>query len=245
MKILLFFILGLFFASGAGAQSKPGAVSPPVLPGQVEKTAKFHKIYLEEGLSAEWEGSRIVLKSPTQASLATADLAASPEKSGAASVLDGAVAEQDLGGSLKKKAPLAHKNPRFRDIQVPKGGDPLKASGKKPVKVSEEKSGDGTTTTTEYPDGTKSVLYVSPSLKEESAYNQKGDAIWRNLEGDAQGLHFKKTQWEDGSRIWEYSNPKGTLSISWDQERKVSFVAFLNAKGELIKEVACQGGSCE
>jgi len=239
MKLLFFlsFFLTLPFLVHAQA--------PLPMPGQVEKLGKGYKIYLEDGLWAEWEGSRIVLKGPTNPSAAVGDLSSPPEKSATASPLGGEVEEQDLGGSLKKKAPLAHKNPRFRDIQVPRGGDPLKASGKKPVKVSEEKTGDGTTTTTEYPDGSKSIVFLSPSFKEESSYNREGHPVWRNIEGEVQGLKFKKTQWEDGSRIWEYFNAKGTLSILWDQERKVSFVSFLNAKGELVKEVSCQGGACE
>src|SRR4030095_13322160 len=246
MKLFLFFILALLPSPFLRADTKTAAAPALLnLPGQVEKVGNLHKIYLAAGLWAEGEGNRIALNSLAKPSVAAADLSASPEKSSVASPLGGDVLEQDLGGSLKKKAPLAHKNPLFRDIQVPQGGDPLKASGKKPIKLSEEKTADGTTTTTEYPDGSKSVLYVSPSLKEESAYNRKGDIIWRNMEGEVQGLRFKKTQWEDGSRVWEYSNAKGTLSVLWDQERKVSFVSFLNVKGDLIKEVACQNGSCE
>src|SRR4030095_16291347 len=221
MKSILFFILALSFLPVAQAKAKEGALSsaaPLAIPGQVEKVGNLYKIYLEDGLWAEWAGSRILLKSPLNPSLASADLAAPAEKMGGGSSLGGGVEEQDLGGGSKKKPPLAHKNPKFRDIQVPRGGDPFKASGKKPMKVSEEKTDDGTTTTTEYPDGSKSLVFVSPSLKEESAFNQKGDVVWRNLEGSVQGLNFKKTQWEDGSRIWEYSNPKGTFSIQWDQD---------------------------
>jgi hypothetical protein len=247
--LLLILMFSISISSMAGERKRETPLSLPAasgLPGQIEQAGNLTRIYFEDGILVEWSGTRAVLKDAKNQSISV-QFNAIPEKQTFREMMGEEVTEQDLGGSSKKKTPLAYKNPRFRNISLPQvREDPLKAAKMKPAKVKEEKMLDGgAMTTTEYPDGSRGVVYVSPSLKEESSFNKKGDLVWRNLEGEEKGLRFKKTQWEDGSTIREYANPQGILSVLFDQERKVTFFSFLNPERQAVKEVVCQTGECE
>src|SRR5262245_57159156 len=247
MKVILILLVILVFSvSSMAAEGKKEAPPPTGLPGQMEQVGALTRIYFEEGVSVEWSGAAATLRDVKNGAFSVS-WAAVPEKQTFGEISGEQVTEQDLGGTSKKKAPLAYKNPRFRNISLPPAReDPLKAAKLKPAKVTEEKTPDGgVMTTTEYPDGSRGVALISSALKEESSYNKKGDLVWRNLEGEEKGFHFKKTQWEDGSTVREYSNSKGTLSVLFDQERKITFFSFLNPERQVIKEIVCQKGECE
>jgi hypothetical protein len=246
LKVFSFLILFLLSSFFLFAKERKSPLLPQTgTPGQIEEKGESRKIYFEENVSLEWSGSQLVLQDG-KAKVIRVDLSTSPEKLGAREGWGEKVVEQDLGGTSKKKAPLAYKNPKFREIRVPGGENPLKGAGMKPARVSEETTSEGgKIVTTDYPDKSKSVVSTSATLKEESSYNKKGELIWRNIEGEDHGIHFKKTQWEDGSLIREYSRPQGVVSVVFDVEKNNYTFSFLNPNREVIKEVVCMSGSCE
>jgi hypothetical protein len=220
-------------------------LSPGGVPGQIIDASGGQKIYFESGIVVEWSGNDLTLTDGAKKVLKI-NLTESPEKATAREMLGEEVMERDLGGSSKKKAPLAYKNPKIRNIKLPTGGDPLKTSGMQPSKVSEEKTPEGgTVTTTEYPDGSKNVVYVASNLKEENSFDKKGTLIYRNLEGEEKGLKYKKTQWEEGSSSREYSKTQGTLSMVYDAQKGIFIFSILNGNREVVKEVNCVKGECE
>ncbi|MFO1518612.1 MAG: hypothetical protein U1F57_02940 [bacterium] len=245
-KIIL---LGLFLSLSFSAFSKDKKsqeITPETggVPGQIGVSGNGYTIYFEGGVIAEWFGSKITLKDAKKS--LPVNLKESVEGPGAKESLGGQIIEQDLGGTRKKKAPLAYKNPKVREIKLATGGDPLKSSGMQPSKVSEEKTPEGgTVTTSDYPDGSKNVVYASPNLKEENSYDKQGTLVWRNMEGEDKGLRYKKTQWEEGSLIREFSNVEGTLSMVFDAQRDLYTFTFLNSKQETVKEIVCRKGECE
>lgn len=247
LKILLIFILSIFSSLSFSVESSSDdvfIVPPGGVPGQIDALGEVRQIYFPGDISVDWSGSRFVLKDQKQSSLIV-NFEGAGEKTKARELLGESVEEQDLGGSLKKKAPLAFKNPKVRNILVPKGGNPLKELGMQPSKVVEGQADGGKVVNSDYPDGSKSMSYTSPNLKEENTYNRFGVLTWRNIEGEDKGVKFRKTQWEDGSTIQEYSRPQGTLSVVYDVDRDAYTYSFLNSNRELIKEIICQSGSCE
>ncbi len=250
-KVLLFIGFYSFFSIGFApcgtAQEASDLVPDGGVPGQIDPVSGGSKIYFESQIHVEWIGDVFTLIGKDLKRLSFS-LSGTAIPQTAREKLGEKVEEQDLGGTLKKNAPLAYKNPKVRTIKLPQGGDPLKTSGMQPMKEINEKTPEGgSLVTVQYADESKSISYQLkfPFLKEESSYNKKGDLIWRNIETDAEGYRVKKTQWEDGSVIREYTNKAGTLSVTYDNERNIYHFAFLNSKREVIREANCQEGVCE
>lgn len=217
------------------------------VPGQILEEGINRKIYFENGIYVDWSGPNLSLRNSDLKEIFSVNLNTGVEKKSARESLGNQIEEQDLGGKLKKKAPLAYKNPVFRDIKVPRGSDdPLKSLGMQPSKVEEKNTPDGgKEVSTEYPDGSKGIVYTNAGFKEESSYNKKGDVIWMNIEGQEKGLKFRKTQWQDGSLIREYSSNEGVLSVVFDSDGSTQTFSFLKPDREVLKEATCQAGSCE
>lgn len=232
---------------GASNASEEVPVPSGGVPGQILEQAGGRRIYFEYGVFIDWNGPNLALKDASSKNLLAVNLSSGIEKKSARQELGDQIVEQDLGGTLKKKAPLAYKNPVFRDVKVVRGNDdPLKSSGLQVTRVDEKTLPDGgKETITEYSDGSKSIVYQSPSLKEESSYNKKGDIVWLNLEGQEAGLKFKKTQWQDGSLIREYSMNDGILSVVHDADGNTQTFSFLKPDRSVLKEATCHAGICE
>ncbi len=240
---LSFFLLFM----GVGFGQELVSIPEGGVPGQIDELQGGKRIYFEGGVFVDWLGTQLTLVDSHQNHLAVA-LDATVQKQTAREKLGEQVMETDLGGNLKKTAPLAYKNPKVREIKLPQGGDPLKTSGVQITKSLQEKTTEGgVVSTTEYADGSKSVSYLlkTPYLKEESSFSKTHVLIWRNIEGEVQGLKFKKTQWEDGSVIREYSQAEGIVSAVFDEQRKTYTFSFLNPKREVVGEFSCTGGLCE
>jgi|GEM_PF-3072542 len=246
-------ILGIIFLFLAPLLSAKEALEEELVipmggvPGQIVEEGVSRKIFFENGISVEWKGLQLILRDQNLKQIDQVNLQDTSQKEAAKQALGTEVIEQDLGGALKKKAPLAYKNPLFREIKVPRGAeDPLKSSGMQPSKVSEQNTPEGgKEIVTEYPDGSKSVSYNSAQLKEESSFNKKGELVWRNIEGVDRGYKFKKTQWQDGSLIREFSTSDGILSVVFDADGRNQTFSFLRPNREIIKEESCQNGNCE
>ncbi len=246
-KFLLLLFLLLFPSTFLFSKEDPLMISEGGVPGQVEVSGENFKIYFEYDLSVEGTGNRVTLKDGSKNTVLSLDLSSTPEKATARQLWGEAVGEQDLGGKSKKKAPLAYKNPKFRSITLPHGDEKsLKNEGASPSKTSQEKTPEGgTITTLDYADGSKTVSYQLKNFKEETNYDQEGRLISRTLAGETQGIAFKKTQWEDGSLIREFSKPQGIIIEVFDQQKNVYTFSFLNANRDLLKEITCQKGRCD
>ncbi len=236
MLFLLRGALSLFFICLSFSLSAKDEISDDLVfiptggvPGQILEEGPAKKIYFENGVFVEWSGQNLVLKDANAKAVLAVNLSSGVEKTSAREALGDQVMEQDLGGTLKKKAPLAYKNPVFRDIKVLRGSDdPLKSSGIQASQVNEKTTPEGgKEVITDYSDGSKGVVYTYAGLKEESSYNKKGDVVWMNLEGQDKGFKFKKTQWQDGSLIREFSTSDGILSVVYDVDGSTQTFSFL------------------
>ncbi len=202
-----------------------------------------NKISIGEGYFLTWRQNAVDLVGlPNLPSIHVDFNESAPKKEN--SVLETGVQEQDLGGNLKKKAPLAYKNPRVRNIQMAQGGDPSQVKGMSPKKITEVPTGSGKETTLEYGDGSKEVIVDSPSGREENFYDRKGAWVWKRTESESQGIKIKKTEWQDGSVISDYSNNSGLVSVIRDQERHTVTISFLNNSKKLIREFVCESNMC-
>lgn len=246
LTLFLTFLLNSFLALPLKADD---FVLPPTggVPGQILEEGVLKKIYFENGVWVEWSGQNLTMKDANAKAILSVNLSSGIEKNSARENLGEEVVEQDLGGTLKKKAPLAYKNPVFRDIKVLRGSDdPLKSSGIQVSQVNEKVTPEGgKEVTTLYADASKNVVYTFAALKEESSYDKKGDIIWVNLEGQDKGLKFKKTQWQDGSLIREFSTSDGILSVVYDVAGSTQSFSFLKPDRSILKEATCQQGICE
>lgn len=217
------------------------------VPGQVLSHGSSKKIYFESSLSAECqEGQWKVLDKNQKVSLSVSVLG-TQEKRTLREKLGEQIVEEDLGGTLKKQAPLAGKNLKVREVHYERlRKNPLKDAGMEPSKVEEQEMQSGKQIITQYPDESKSIQFISSDLKVESSYNRKGIMVWRFIEGSSEGVSFKRTQWEDGSQIQEYQCGGGTLVAVVDvRSGQVSF-SVLNKAQETLGEVSCSGnGNCD
>lgn len=254
MSFFLRWVLSLFFICLSFSLFGKDEISDDVVlipvggvPGQILEEGPSKKIYFENGVFVEWSGQNLSLKDSNGKEVVGVNLSSGIEKTSARQSLGDEVVEQDLGGTLKKKAPLAYKNPVFRDIKVLRGSDdPLKSSGIQASQVNEKTTPEGgKEIITDYSDGSKGILYTYAGLKEESSYNKKGDVVWLNLEGQDKGFKFKKTQWQDGSLIREFSTADGILSVVYDVDGSTQTFSFLKPDRSILKEATCQQGLCE
>lgn len=248
-SFLVFFLFSISFLQSLKAADDEDTVPIPSggVPGQIDEAATGRRIYFENGILIDWSGQNLSLKNAQLKEVLMVNLSSGSSKQSARESLGDQVVEQDLGGKLKKKAPLAHKNPVFRDIKVLRGTeDPLKSSGMQAMKVNEKTTPEGgKEITTEYSDGSKSIVYTHASFKEESSFDKKGDIVWMNIEGQEKGFKFKKTQWQDGSLIREYITSEGVLSVVFDSDGSTQSFSFLKPDREVINEVTCNAGNCE
>jgi len=222
-----------FFISQSMGKSKP----------ENAESGGANKISTEEGYSLIWQGNSVeLLGLPNFSRILVNFTEVLPKKEPPS--LGASVEEQDLGGNLKKKAPLAYKNPRFRNIQMAQGGDPSLVKGMSPKKVTELPKDSGKETTLEYGDGSKEIILESSLGREENFYDRKGAWVWKKTEKESQGIKIKKTQWQDGTVISEYANTLGLVSFLQDQERKILTVSFLNNNKNLLKEFVCENNVC-
>ncbi len=238
--VLVFFLnLLLTFSCFAQETSPEGGV-----PGQIIDINGVKNIYFESDVYVEWKGRDFTLKDTKNNVI---KISLQNVKKSSSSSIDSGLIENDLGGSAKKKAPLAYKNPKVGNTVVTKStSDPLKNTALKITKNTQEKTLEGgELSSIEYEDGSKNITYLSKTLKEESSYDSRGILVWRNIEGEDQGLKFKKTQWEDGSVIREYNQADGSLSVISDVQKNTQTFSFLSSNKELIDEVTCNQGSCE
>ncbi|MBF0491943.1 MAG: hypothetical protein HQM15_04105 [Deltaproteobacteria bacterium] len=238
--ILVFFLnLLLTFSGFAQENSLDTGV-----PGQIRDLNGVKQLYFESEVRVEWKGKEFSLRD-FKNNVIKINLQNGKKTSGMG--IDSGLIENDLGGSSKKKAPLAYKNPKLGNTIVSKATtDPLKNTGLKITKNTQEKTAEGgSLNTVEYEDSSKNISYLSKTLKEESSFDSRGVLVWRNIEGEDQGLQFKKTQWEDGSVIREYHNAEGGLSVVSDVQKNTQTFSFLNSEKDLIEEVVCNQGSCE
>ncbi len=249
LNLSLFFLFLISFSSLAKAADDEDIVPIPTggVPGQIDEGATGKRIYFENGILVDWSGQNLSLKNTQLKEILVVNLSSGAVRKNARESLGDQVVEQDLGGKLKKKAPLAYKNPVFRDIKVLRGTeDPLKSSGMQAMKVNEKTTPEGgKEVTTEYSDGSKSIVYTHVSLKEESSIDKKGDIVWMNIEGQDKGFKFKKTQWQDGSLIREYITSEGILSVVFDSDGTTQTFSFLKPDREVLKEATCNAGNCE
>ncbi len=245
--IFIFSSLFLNLSLLQAASSEEVPIPMGGVPGQISEEGGVKRIYFENATYVDWSGQSISLKDANNKEVLAVNLSSGVEKKSARQSLGDQVIEQDLGGTLKKKAPLAYKNPVFRDIKVPRGTeDPLKSSGIQVTNVSEKNMPEGgKEVTTSYADGSKGIVYTLGTFKEESSFNKKGDIVWLNLEGQEHGFKFRKTQWQDGSLIREFSTADGILSVTYDQAGGNLSFSFLKPDRESLKEVSCQNGICE
>lgn len=235
------------FLIGIGPLSPLTAQESSKLPSffQLESRGNLQKIQLAWGFAVEWSGSQITLQTTHQKPALRLDLQQRPPKESARAKLGEKIEEQDLGGSLKKRPPLARKNPKFRTVRFVGSENPLKAANLKPQKIIEETQGEFQIQTLLYPDGSKTIRKVSSEFSEESALNRKGKLVWRKQEGKVQDLHWAKTEWEDGSLIFELSRQEGVVSIVQDSSQSLWTYSFLNAQRELLQEIRCSKESCD
>ncbi len=230
MVVILF---SYFFISQSIGKSKPENAG----------SEGGNKISTEEGYFLIWQGSAVELSGlPNLPRVRVNFNEVLPKKE--VPSLGAPVEEQDLGGNLKKKAPLAYKNPRFRNIQMAQGGDPSLVKGMSPKKVTEVPKDSGKEITLEYGDGSKEIILESPLGREENFYDRKGAWVWKKTEKESQGIKIKKTQWQDGTVISEYANASGVVSFLRDQERNILTVSFLNNNKNLLKELVCENNVC-
>lgn len=246
LSFFLFFFPSFIFATEQNLEDSLWIPTGGV-PGQILEEATSKKIYFENGIFVEWSGQNLVLKDAKAKETLAINFSSGIEKVSARQSLGDEVLEQDLGGTLKKKAPLAYKNPVFRNIKVQRGSDdPLKSSGIQVSQVNEKSTPEGgKEVVTVYADASKGIVYTYDGFKEESSYDKKGDIVWVNLEGQEKGIKFKKTQWQDGSLIREFSTSDGILSVVYDVNGGSQTFSFLKPDRSILKEATCQQGICE
>ncbi len=239
-KIFFFFLLiiPIFFIQN------PLFSAEEKLLGQVEKKGNIFLIPFEFENLILWQKEKFVLQNKLRANTINVSFLQTSEKQTESE--NKTIVETDLGGSSKKKAPLAYKNPRVKNIKIGQTENPFKKNGIQLLKTTTETDSEGNQiTTSTYADGSKTVSRTSKDRKEESSYNKKGILVWHHIEGKESELKYNMTEWEDGSIIREYSKPEAILSTVYDTEKKNLTFSFLNSNRETIREITCTMENCE
>lgn len=212
--------------------------------GQVEKKGNNYQIPFEFENLILWQKEKFILQNKLRGNTIHISLLETSAKQTDSE--NKTIVETDLGGNSKKKAPLAYKNPRVKNIKMGPTENPFKKNGIQLLKTTTETDAQGDQiTTSTYADGSKSISRISKNRKEESSYNKKGILTWHHIEGKESELKYNITEWEDGSILREYSKPEAILSTVYDTEKKNLTFSFLNSNREMIKEISCTVESCE
>jgi hypothetical protein len=239
----LVLLLSLFFsAASLAAKDKPAAALPP-LPGELRQASGGTQIYLEGGRSLLWsEPGILVLRDSKKTVVAEVSLSAAAVHESGAQAMGLTVEETDLGGSMssKKKYLSGKKAPTGRQLAAGAvGGAPLGGGQEQKANV------DGVPMSwTSYSNGSSLWRIQWPDREEELFFDRKKSLIYSRQSRKQGPFAVVLKQFADGSYQRYFQRESGEVQVTFDAGDKSYRIAFLNGKGETLKELSC-GDSCE
>ena len=231
----------LLFAPPLTAKEATSALPP--LPGQLKSGPGGTQIFLESGRYLTWsEQGALVLRDAKKTVLAEVALSAKASRESGAEAMGLTVEETDLGGSMssKKKYLSGKKAPTGRRLAAGSvGGAPLEGGQEQKANV------EGVPMSwTNYSNGSSLWRIQWPDREEELFFDRKKSLIY-NQQSRKQGpFAVTLKQFADGSYQRYFQRETGEVQITFDAGDQSYRIAFLNGKGETLRELNC-GESCE
>ncbi len=235
-------LLFLLAAAPTAAKEKPAASLPP-LPGELRSGSGGTQIYLEGGRTLLWsEQGGLSLRDAKKAVLAQVSLSAAAAHQSGAEAMGLTVEETDLGGSMssKKKYLSGKKAPTGRRLAAGSvGGAPLEGGQEQKGTVD-----DVPMTWISYSNGSSLWRIQWAEHEEELFFDRKRSLIY-NQQSRKQGpFAVTLKQFADGSYQRYFQRESGEVQVIFDAGDTSFRIAFLNAKGETLRELNC-GETCE
>ncbi|HKX12046.1 MAG TPA: hypothetical protein VJP40_02750 [bacterium] len=235
-------LLMLLAAAPLAAKEKAGVSLPP-LPGELRGGSGATQIYLEGGRTLLWsEQGQLSLRDAKKAVLAEVSLSAKASHQSGAEAMGLAVEETDLGGSMssKKKYLSGKKAPTGRRLAANSvGGAPLEGGQEQQGTV------DGIPMTwISYSNGASLWRIQWADGEEELFFDRKRSLIYNQQSRKRGAFTVTLKQFADGSYQRYFQRDLGEVQVIYDIDDTSFRIAFLNAKGETLRELNC-GETCE
>ncbi|HKY63901.1 MAG TPA: hypothetical protein VJR29_10810 [bacterium] len=227
----------LLAATPLAAKDKAAAALPP-LPGELRSGSGGAQIFLEKGRSLLWsEQGQLSLRDAKKAVLAEVSLSDKAAHESGAEAMGLAVEETDLGGSMssKKKYLSGKKAPTGRRLAAGSvGGAPLEGGNEQKSVV------DGIPMTwISYSNGSSLWRIQWPDREEELFFDRKRTLIYNQQTRKQGPFAVTLKQFADGSYQRYFQRDSGEVQVIFDTGDTSYRVAFLNAKGEVLRELDC------
>ena len=235
-------LLFLLTSNPLPAKEKAATALPP-LPGEIRSASGGIQIYLEGGRVLNWsdQGS-LTLRDAKKTVLAEVVLSAKARHESGAEAMGLAVEETDLGGSMsaKKKYLSGKKAPTGRTLAAGAvGGAPLEGGQEQKATV------DGVPMTwISYSNGS-SLWRIDWGNREEELFFDRKRTLIYNQQSRKQGPYsVVLKQFADGSYQRYFQRDSGEVQVIFDSGDMSYRLAFLNGKGETLRELSCED-TCE